>query len=941
MIRSDTWVLWAALIAVAIHGGPGALAEVAVTPQQIEDDWLRQADVRNAAPRIQPQQDATGACDGVKNGLWGFHTNHEPQPWWQVDLGNVTTLGAVHIYNRCDGSFASRAGRLRILASTDGKKFDRVYTHDGTTFYGFTDNAPLVAEFRGVSARYVRIQIPGKDYLHLDEVEVYGRAGGKNLALGKPATQSSVSQWSVAGRRHRGIDEEEVLQVVHRGEQLAAQLASAGVDVARSRDLLRNAKRRARKTDKRDRLKASYFEAQRAVRTMTLANPLLDFDDILFVKRAPTLFPHVSDQYYGWFSRGGGGVYRLDGFRSGAPELRCLTEGWPLGSFLRPCLSYDGAKVLFAYCRYYPELAEVQDKTDKEALPEAAFYHLFEMNLDGSGVRQLTRGYYDDFDGRYLPNGDIIFLSTRKGTALQAGRQSASATCAATQPDSYVRCGGGRHRPVAVFTLHRMNADGGDLLAISAFENFEWTPAIGQDGRILYARWDYIDRFNADYMSLWATNPDGTNARLVYGNYTTKPQCIFEARPIPGSRKLVFTATAHHSITGGSLVMLDRTKGTEFEAPLTRLTREVCFPETEGWPRTYYANPWPLSEQYYLVSWSDRALPPHSYMAADAPNNPRNAAGIYLYDAFGNLTLLHRDPEISSMNPLPIRPRPLSADLPDLVDWDAPKKGCFLVQDVYQGLDGVERGAVKRLRVVGVVPKVQPEMNQPSLGVTSEETGKFVLGTVPVEEDGSAYFEVPSGISVFFQALDERDMAFQTMRSLTYVQPGQTLSCIGCHDSRDGSPRHAKTPAAARRAPSRLAPGPDGSWPLRFDQLVQPVLDRACVDCHGPGGRDRKAARFDLTGEHSYDALLTFANNDLHHLVWERPRSEVGECAAQNSKILALLTQEDGHEGVELSADDLERLITWMDTYAHKQGAFSEEQEKELIAFKREMARLP
>ena len=301
---------------------------------------------------------------------------------------------------------------------------------------------------------------------------------------------------------------------------------------------------------------------------------------------------------------------------------------------------------------------------------------------------------------------------------------------------------------------------------------------------------------------------------------------VLEARPIPGSHKLVFTATAHHSITGGSLVLLDRTKGTEYEEPLTRLTPEVCFPETEGSPKSYYANPWPLSEDYFLTAWSDQPLPIHQYMAPEDRRNPPNATGIYLYDRFGNLILLHRDLEISSMYPIPIRPRPRPVTLPDQVDWNAPNEGKFLVQDVYQGLEGVPRGSVKRLRVVGVIPKVQPEMDQPSLGPTAEETGKFVLGTVPVEEDGSAYFNVPSGMSVFFQALDDKGMAFQTMRSLTYVQPGQTLSCVGCHESRDAAPVHAAMPQALLRDPSKLSPGPEGSWPLRFESAGSAVSSR-------------------------------------------------------------------------------------------------------------------
>ena len=193
---------------------------------------------------------------------------------------------------------------------------------------------------------------------------------------------------------------------------------------------------------------------------MALANPLLNFDQVLFVKRAPPVFPHMSDQYYGWWQRPGGGVWLLEGFKTDAPRVRCLTESFPDGAFLRPDLSADGQRVLFAYARYYPHVAGI-DKMDKLALPEDVFFHLYEMRLDGSGVRQLTRGCYDDFDGRYLPDGEIVFLSTRKGQALQCTQATASATLGATLPDSYVRCGGGNTRPVAVYTLHRMNAEGG------------------------------------------------------------------------------------------------------------------------------------------------------------------------------------------------------------------------------------------------------------------------------------------------------------------------------------------------------------------------------------------------------------------------------------------------------------------------------------------------
>ncbi len=726
-----------------------------------------------------------------------------------------------------------------------------------------------------------------------------------------------------------------VAGTIEQGMKLAGRLSELNVnvteDVARLKRILVENKT-ANSTRSRQKL---YLDARAAIRKLTLKNPLLNFDRILFVKRAPGSFPHMSDQFYGWWSRPGGGLYILKDFKTETPKTICLTQDFPAGNFLRPELSYDGKKVLFAYCKYYPHIAGME-KVDKSKLPEDSFYNIYEMDIDSGIYRQLTLGRYDDFDGRYLPNGDIVFLSTRKGTALQAGKASAQATCSETVADSYVRCGGDNIRPVAVYTLHVMNKDGKELRAISAFENFEWTPALANDGRILYARWDYIDRFNGPFISLWSAMQDGTNPQLVYGNYTKKFQCVFEARPIPNSNKLIFTAAAHHSSMGGALVLFDRTKGTEFDRPLTKITEEVIFPEIEGVPDTYYANPWPLSEDFFLTAWSDKRLSKQGLF--EDHQNPANATGIYIYDVFGNLELLHRDPEISSMNPIAVKARKKPPVHPSTIDWQGPQEGEFLVQNIYKGLDGVPAGTIKRLRIIGLVPKVQPRMNSPVLGVSQEDTGKFILGTVPVEKDGSAYFKVPSGMSVFFQALDSKGMAVQTMRSVTYVGPNQTLSCIGCHENRDSAPAVGSRPMALLYGPSKITAGPQGSWPLRFDTLVQPVLDKSCVSCHNPKSKDSLAAKFDLTEKAAYNNLISFSDENIKNLAFEKDRSEVGDCVARKSELMKILTDEKGHYEVKLTLDDLDRLITWLDTYAHRVGSFSDEQEKQLLQFRKQIA---
>ncbi len=684
-------------------------------------------------------------------------------------------------------------------------------------------------------------------------------------------------------------------------------------------------------------IRRRYFAVRWVVRRLALLNPLLSFDRLLLVKRKPPLFPHMSDQYYGWWARPGGGLFVLEGFKGDRPRLRCLTADFPEGSFMRPDICFQGRRVLFAFARHHAEVYSAI-KVNKPALPEDVFYKIYELDLESGIARRLTHGRYDDFDARWLPNGEIVFLSTRKGCELQTGCQYAQRTTEADLPDSYVRCGGDDRRPVPVYTLHRMDAQGGRLRPISAFENFEWNPAVANDGRILYARWDYIDRPNGPLISLWSTAPDGANPQLVYGNFTVRPQCVLEARPVPGSRKIVFTAAAHHSNEGGSIVLLDRNRGSEFETPITRLTPEAPFPETEGWPKHYYANPWPLSEEFFLVSWSDKPLPPHRFVD-DPRQNPPDSMGVYLLDAFGNLELLYRDPAISSMYPIPLAARPCPPVVADTADWDGLQQGRFLLQDVYRGMEPLPRGTVERLRIVAVPPKVQPHMNRPNLGVSAEDPGKFVLGTVPVAPDGSAHFTVPSGVPVFFQALDRRGMAVRTMRSITYVQPGQTLGCIGCHEDRDSAPPPGVPVQAAAAEPSRITVGPEGSWPLDYRRLVQPVLDAHCVRCHRAESDQPGAAALDLSPRASYDALLNYADKNLHKLAFERDYSAVGDCAARQSKLLALIA-EGRHYEATLTDSDWERLITWMDVYAHRQGHYSDEQAEQIGALRRRWADL-
>lgn len=905
----------------------------------LEEDWVQQLDLRFGVQQnggITTGEDAVGAVDGVINGKWGFHTDSEQNPWWQVNLGVETAIDRIVVYNRADGT-SGRASRIIVLVSMDGNQWQKIYQHDGSVFLGHPDNKPLGVKANGVKALIVRLQIEGHDYLHLDEVEVYGTADlSNNVALYKSANQSSVSTWSA--RHSRPGSErpwiEGAAEVLRRGRLLAEDLGQSGVDCSGPGKEFAAIEAKlgyAASDMPGDGGRSLYFDAQRTIRTLSFMNPILDFDRMLVTKRVHGSYSHMSDQYLGWWSRPGGGIYMMEKWKGDNPEFTCLTKDFDVGSFLRPVLSYDGNKVLFAYCKYYDNIAGLSDKVNKDNLPEDSFYHVYEMNVDGSNTRRLTKGKYNNFDAQYMPDGRIVFLSTRRSQFLQCGKFSAEETLTNDSlPESYVRCGGGRSRPCAVYTLHSMDGNGGDLIAISGFEMFEWTPSISRDGTIMYARWDYVDRHNNAFMSLWEANPDGTNPRHLYGNYTRNPHCIFEARSIPGSRKILATAAAHHSITAGSLILLDLSRGVDGMEPIKRLTPEVCFPEMEGWPASWFANPWPLSEKYYLTAWSNKGLKSEGGAA------PANATGVYLLDVFGNLVLLHRDKDISTTSPLAVRVTEKPSIVSSTVEWKGPQSGVFMLTDIYRGvLKDTPRGSIKRLRVIGVPPKTQPEMNSPNIGIKNDDPGKVVLGTVPVEDDGSAYFRIPSGLTVFFQALDKDGVTIQTMRTGTYLMPGQTLSCVGCHESKSETPALRKPTMAASRKASDLTPGPDGSWPFRYDKLVQPVLSRACVECHN--GKKDKPKTILTDSKTSYDVLINYGKVSLKSLVQEQLSTSVSlpnQSIAQRSSLLEFLRK--GHQKVELTENDFDRFLTWMDAYAQIQGHFSDDQEQKLIVMRQQ-----
>ena len=682
-------------------------------------------------------------------------------------------------------------------------------------------------------------------------------------------------------------------------------------------------------------------------RRIVFKNPLLDFDRIVFLKhnKQSRGARHMVDQYFGFTAEKAGGVYVLEQAFGERPAVRSLLAEGRVGNgrlrgrslenqggFIALDLDWDAQSLLFAFTEAEHELppgvtcdTNFWTEADARREPQHRFYHfrpetcyhLFSLRVDGTGLTQLTDGAYNDFDGCFLPDGRIAFISTRTGGQL--------------------RCG---FRPDPTYTLHAMRGDGSDIVQLSYHDTNEWHPSVDNHGMLAYTRWDYVDRDSDVAHHLWHCYPDGRDPRSAHGNYPDRrelrPWMEMSIRAVPGSQKYVAVAAPHHGEAYGSLVLIDVRAGDDrATGPIRRLTPEVPLPESESAPGVphakgthrpnaeVYGSPWPLSEDFYLAVY-------------DAG---RTNYGVCLLDSFGNRELLYRDAALACLDPIPLRPRPrppvlavqtAQAQADRRADVD-PSLGTVMVMNVYEsGLPWPGETQIKRLRVVALFPKDNSVADVPNIGLAAQSLCRGVLGTVPVEADGSASFRVPTGAGLYFQALDEKGLAVQTMRSATYLHPGETLTCLGCHETKQASKgaEEGRQPLAMRRRPSALEPEATGSFPLTFPRLVQPVLDAKCLGCHE---KNRKEGAPGLRG----DTFGAFGWSEAFHALskraWgmsggngialkERQYSVPGKDGARVSKLYRML--ESGHHEVSLTAAELRRITLWMDGNSNFYGAY-------------------
>ncbi len=527
------------------------------------------------------------------------------------------------------------------------------------------------------------------------------------------------------------------------------------------------------------------------------------------------------------------------------------------GSIRDPQVHYDAQKILFSY-----------RKADTD------YYHLYEIQIDGNGLRQITSGPFDDYEPAYLPDGGIVFVSTRCRCWVN---------CWKTQ----------------VGVLYRSDADGGNLRRLSYNHEHDNTPWVLPDGRILYTRWEYVDRSQVEFHHLWAMNPDGTEQAVFFGN-THPGTLMIDAKPIPGTDDVIASFSPGHGVTDhkGVATIVSPQGGPDFK-PAARPLHQG------GWSHLIQ-DPYALSADLFLMARGKRIL---------------------LMDHSGHEQVLYTlAGEGEVREPRPLVPRRRERVIPPRTDWSK-ATGELVLSDVYQSrnMDGVQRGDIKKLLVVEILPKQVNFSGGPDLvSWLGTFTLERVLGTVPVAADGSAYFEVPAGRSVFFVALDKNDMSVQRMHSFTSVMPGEVTGCVGCHEPRGRTPDLRRTAAllALARPPSPIEPLDGLPDVLDFPRDIQPILDRHCVACHKPSKRDGNVS---LTGDlgfqwsHSFFSLFAHRQvGDGRNGLGNYPPRSIGSSA---SPLLEKLNE--SHYDVHVSPREWRTVWLWIESGAPYAGSYA------------------
>jgi hypothetical protein len=649
-------------------------------------------------------------------------------------------------------------------------------------------------------------------------------------------------------------------------------------------------------------------------RAILFAHPALQFKQLLINKNPPTSYSHNCDQYRAAMARIGLGPAILSDWKTATPKtVQLFTGKLPEGSYQRPSLSPDATRFVFGFAPNKPR-------------PNERAFYLHEAKIDGSSLRQLTGTVRDSFEtwgGRktvpiededpcYLPNGDIVFVSSRS--------------------QNFGRCHGGRFAPA--YMLYKCDKDGNNIQQLSYGIENETTPTILHDGRILYTRWEYVDRHEMEFHKLWWKRPDGSMVSHYFGNDMVYPLMISEAQAIPGSTRILATAMGHHNFHTGTIVKIDTTKGENSLTAMTRITPEVLFAESnECGYNTYaqYCMPWPLTENLIFATYSPTEVHSQGNMPPALPYI------IMLVDDFGGREPIYIDPDNACFSPIPIVARKAPAILPNQLPLRKALKGkdsetgVYMIQDVNLTRNDPEKkikpGTIKYLRFNEIYVKPIPSSDKISRDVPNGAP-KRILGTVPVEPDGSVSVRVPSGVPLQIQALDQDFRAVLTERSFSYVHPGERRGCVGCHEPVGTALKPNKD--LFTRAPRDLTPvlGQDAGEGVSFLKMVQPVLDRNCISCHGLSdtppkginlipspGRDWPSSYLDLLVY-----TKTIGNKGGSHGE-DKNISRPYDYYALGGRFITRFIEK--HKKLPLPKNDFQRIVNWLDVNAQCYGTFN------------------
>ncbi|MDR6241605.1 SUMF1/EgtB/PvdO family nonheme iron enzyme [Aureibacter tunicatorum] len=525
-------------------------------------------------------------------------------------------------------------------------------------------------------------------------------------------------------------------------------------------------------------------------------------------------------------------------------------------------------------------------------------WHVYELDLNTKAVERQTSEEEPDidyFEGIYLPNGKIMTASTLGYNG--------------------VPCVDGSD---AVANLTLVDPKEKSMRRLNFGQDNDWDPVVLDNGRIMYLRWEYTD--NTHYFSrvLMHMNPDGTGKKEYYGGNSYWPNSMFDARQLPGkgNQEFVAVVSGHHGIArSGRLVLFDPAKGRHEDQGVVQeipFRNRKVVPEIKDelvndvWPQ--FLKPYPVTDKYFLVT---------------AKLRPDALWGLYLVDVFDNVTLIKEFEKGGISEATILKKRNMPPAIPEKIKSED-KEATVYIQDIYEGrgLPGVPKGTVKELRIVAYEYAYRKsKSDHDAHGIQSGWDMKRVLGTVPIEEDGSAMFKIPANTPITLQPLDEEGRAVQLMRSWLTGMPGEVVSCVGCHEEQNSVPLPKPT-IASRRKPNKIDEPSDGVHPFTFNLDVQPILDRKCGSCH-----DGKKDMLDFVTKEkveynnlrkSYLALHPFVNRqgpeaDIHVM---KPM----EYHASTSELIKILKK--GHYNVELDSSEWNKLYTWIDLNAPYHGEF-------------------